>query len=330
MNDVTAVVLSIGEKTTQRAIDSLKNQTLKPGEIILIENISPSYRAGNIGASRVKTEFLVMVGSDFILDNDCIEKLRRCMKDGVGIVTGHLTDALIGRTVGVRMYRKICFDIAKNTDSVSPDTDFRESIYKKGWKIIYALKYNDGKQKYLWHTFGSHKPVYTRLYTFSKFRIEGRRYRYWNNLKGMIWKFSRLNQSRHPMKFVAQIAMGHGFFMKHENDLLNKFVEDEESLFLKDFIKTKEFTNIKPDINIYDTKIGYYNIFDYYYKLGHQLRNSYSYLNFKEVLGELAKSENIKSLVARLGLCHGIFAEVYLTDDVVHDYLMIEPLIQHT
>ena len=51
MTDITAVLLTIGEETTQRAIDSVKKQTLPPQEIIIIENVTPFHKALNLGAS---------------------------------------------------------------------------------------------------------------------------------------------------------------------------------------------------------------------------------------------------------------------------------------
>ena len=41
MNDVSVILLTTGEETTLRAVESLKKQTLKPVETIIIENVTP-------------------------------------------------------------------------------------------------------------------------------------------------------------------------------------------------------------------------------------------------------------------------------------------------
>ena len=68
VSDVSAVVLTIGESTTERALKSIEQQDYPLSETILVENVTPSYRAGNVGASRVKTDYLVIVGADMVLE----------------------------------------------------------------------------------------------------------------------------------------------------------------------------------------------------------------------------------------------------------------------
>ena len=76
MNDVSVVLLTTGEETTLRAVESLKKQTLKPVETIIIENVTPFHNAINAGIRRVKTDYFVQLDSDFVLDENCIEILK--------------------------------------------------------------------------------------------------------------------------------------------------------------------------------------------------------------------------------------------------------------
>src|SRR5712672_71664 len=76
-DDVTAVVLSIGEATTDEAVASLRRQTLQPRDTIIVRDVVPFHNALNIGASQVKTPFFVQVDADMILDRECIATLRR-------------------------------------------------------------------------------------------------------------------------------------------------------------------------------------------------------------------------------------------------------------
>ena len=96
MKDITAVVLTLGDETTQRAIDSLERQTVLPEETIIIGNVTPFHKAINLGASKVKTPFIIQVNSDMILDENCLEDPRKSMADNVGVVIGQLMDPLMG------------------------------------------------------------------------------------------------------------------------------------------------------------------------------------------------------------------------------------------
>jgi hypothetical protein len=94
MSDITAIVLTIGEETTDCAIDSLKRQTVLPEEIIVIRNVTPFHKALNLGVSKVRAEFFIQVDADMILDENCLEDLRERMTENVGIAMGQLRDSI--------------------------------------------------------------------------------------------------------------------------------------------------------------------------------------------------------------------------------------------
>src|SRR5262249_15375726 len=131
-NDVTALVLSIGEAYTERAIASVRRQTRPAADIVVVRGIHPFHRALNEGARRVHTPFFVQVDADMVLDATCIADLRACIADGVGIVVGHLRDPLQRRTVGIKLFRTCCFEAVQFMDSLSPDTDFGAVLEARG------------------------------------------------------------------------------------------------------------------------------------------------------------------------------------------------------
>ena len=233
MSDVTALVLSIGEDTTDRALESARRQLLPPGEIVVIRGVSPFYRALNEGASKVTTEFFVQIDSDMVLDENCFQDLRECMEDDVGMVMGHLRDPLMGRVGWIKMFRRNCFETVRYTDSISTDVVFVDSIARYGWKVVYALKPSRGTATELWHTFGEHRPAYTPHYTYSKYLVEGRRYRYRRALGALFWHFKILEKSDHPVAFIAQIALAHGLFIREDTDLLKPYEKNPEFDFLE-------------------------------------------------------------------------------------------------
>ena len=89
MTEVTGLVLTIGEETTERAISSLKQQTIPPQDIIVIENVSPFHRAINVGWTRVKTPFFIQCDADMVLDPDCLETMLPSMTDGKSTISGN-------------------------------------------------------------------------------------------------------------------------------------------------------------------------------------------------------------------------------------------------
>ena len=109
MSDISAVVLTPGEETTQRAIDSLERRTVLPKETVIISNVTPFHKAVNLGASRVKTPFFIQVDSDMILYENLLEDLRKSIADNAGVAIGHLRDPLMGVESGVRLLRKEYF-----------------------------------------------------------------------------------------------------------------------------------------------------------------------------------------------------------------------------
>lgn len=326
MSDITAVVLTIGEETTKRAIDSVKKQTLPPEEIIIIKNITPFHKALKLGASKVKTEFFVQVDSDVILDEDCFEELRRSMMKNVGIVTGHLRDPLIGRVCCIKMYRRGCFEFVQFRDSISPDTDFRKDILKYGWSAAHALRFV-GKSKELWHTFGEHKPYYTPRYTFSKYLLEGRRYRYRKDLGGLLWHLGKLKNISHSVSLIAQIAIAHGIFTEEEKDLLDPYSKNEDSDFLERFLISAGTYNVNKlevlPLFIFNPK----KAFKKYYKLGIKLRKENAFPAFKYCMDILNESRDVFTWIAKVGLCHGLFSEDYSEDKTRREYDMLNDLL---
>ena len=211
MSDVTAVILTIGEATTQRAIESVHSQSLKPCKIIIIENVSPFHVAMNQAIEKVKSDFFVEVDADMVLDKYCFAILRKCMEPQLGIVIGFLWDSLVQRVSGVKLYRKACFQQVKFKDSISPDTDVGKEIVALGWRRVRAQNFSSQK-KHQWHTLGEHRPLYTPQYTYSKFLRKGKRYRYRRNVGGLKSLLGKIQKSHEQVAIIATVALSHGFF----------------------------------------------------------------------------------------------------------------------
>lgn len=329
MNEITAVVLTIGEDTTQRAVDSLNDQTVLPTEIVMIRNVTPFHKALNLGVSKVKTEFFIQVDSDMILDKNCLADLRDCIVGGVGVAVGHLRDPLVGRVVGIKMFRTECFEKVQFMNSISPDTDFVSDISWYDWKIVYALKYA-GQSKRLWHTFGEHRPAYTPSYTFRKYLMEGRRYQYRKAAGGIRWHFYELGRSKHSASLIAQIAMAHGIFLQTKEDLLRPSKADEAFNVLHRFLETHGAYNVKDLERLLSLRSGPKEIFRKWYGLGIELHRSGSSSTFRQGMKILNDRNDMISWLAKVGLCHGIFSIEFDEEVFEREYGLLRELVSES
>src|SRR2546421_1670235 len=134
--DVTAVVLTLGEPTTRRALAALGAQTLPFEECVIVEGVAPFHRALNTGAASVTTPFFVQVDADMILEPECCAVLRRRMTPEVGIAVGALRDPLMGPIAGVKMYRRECFREMQLRDTAAPEIDFWLALGEPGWQTL--------------------------------------------------------------------------------------------------------------------------------------------------------------------------------------------------
>lgn len=326
MGDVTALVLSVGEEYTDRAVASVRRQTLPVAETIIVRGISPFHRALNTGAARVRTPFFIQVDADMILDDTCIEDLRDSMVDGVGIVYGRLRDPLLGRIVGIKLFRTRCFEQVQLRDSLSPETDFAEDMQRAGWTRIDALKYIGGPPAG-WHVFGEHRPDYNPHYTFCKYMVEGAKARYRKAGGGLRNIFRQLHTSGHSAATIAAIAAAHGIFVKEERDLQGPYTRNEEVAFLEQFLKAQEadedVSTVLGDLVHRDWREG----FTRSYELGIRLRRHQTPSVFKTCMKQLGQEGSIASWVALVGMCHGLFVDKYYATEAEGAFVLLRDLL---
>ncbi|MGD8967071.1 MAG: glycosyltransferase family A protein [Anaerolineae bacterium] len=310
MGDITAVVLTLGEETIQRALSSVAGQSLAPEETIVVANTVPFHAALNQGASQVKTAYFVQVDCDMVLDEHCFQMLRKCMAPGVGVAAGHLRDPLIGRVCCVKMFRRECFDKTQFKNSISPDTDFVKDISQYGWSLVYTLRFGDDAET-LWHTFGDHSPNFTPQYAFSKHLMEGGRYRYRGDLGGLLWHLRQLRDSSHRAAPVAQIAMAHGGFSEEERDCLGSPTADPDLCLLMDFLRSEGGCDIKT-LDVLPSLTGRpREMLRRFVLLGMDLRQRHSLKAFNHCMDILLGSDHALAWVARAALCHGLLTRSY-------------------
>lgn len=241
--DVTGLVLSVGEKTTQRAIQSLEKQTTPPKEIVLIENVFPFHKAMNEGVSKIKTRFFIQCDADMVLDPDCIETMREFIREDIAVLIGYLSDALLGKVQAVKMFRTECIRKVGFSNTISPDTDCINRLYEIGWNYIF-VKRNKSKYGHSPDVLGSHKPEYTPIYTFEKFKLEGSRIRYRGVFQEFIACLTKLKNSKHPLAMIALIGLCRGLFLEESKDMLRPYSLSKDFKLLKDLMTDTNDKNV--------------------------------------------------------------------------------------
>ena len=307
-SDVSAVVLTIGEATTQDAIRAVEAQTLPAREIVLVENVVPFSRALNEGASRVGTPLFVQIDADMIPDPICFEMLRSLVRSRVGLVSGFLRDRLLGRICCIKMFRTACFEQCPVPDTVAGDVDFLHGISKLGWQAVMPLRFDGPRDE--WHTFAEHRRDYSPHYTFNKFLIEGRRARYRKDTFGFKDRLMRLHRRPQDVTVIAQIGLAHGIFREEGADLLRPFTETPEWRSLDGFLRggpdgtSRRAAILRPAGAARE-------IFRTAYRFGIELRAVRDASAFRAELHALGESRSELAWIAQVGLCHGLFAPDY-------------------
>jgi hypothetical protein len=304
MTDVSAVVLSLGEPFVERAITSLKQQTVPVSDVVVVENVSPFFRAINEGARQVKTEFFIQVDADMILDPNCVEVLLDAMTPDTGLTFAVLRDPLTGIVYCVKLFRTKVFQTTSMPDSVSQDTDFVKNMKRRGWKETHVTHLGaDTTGPFI--TLGEHRPDYSPAYTYRKFLIEGARLRYRGARGGFFSKLASLEDSKLPVAPLAEVAITHGFFVPMAGDEL-KPPEDEPGADELMSLLTGSGRLTGVDVAL----TGYArlrDVFRRYVSIGEQIAAAKAGESAREALAATAgATRDWRRFVAKVGLGHGL------------------------
>jgi len=241
--DVTALVLTVGEKTTDEAIRRLGEQTVPCREIIVVRNVTPFHKAMNRGISQVRTPFFIQCDADMLLDPDCIETMQNFIRDDIAVLIGYLSDELLGTIQGVKMFRTECLKKVKFSDTISPDTGCINRLSKMGWKSVFVSR-GEGRYGHAPDVLGAHKPEYTPLYTFEKFKLEGSRIRHRGVFQEFISCLEKLKGSKQPMAPIGLIGLCHGLFMEERKDGLRPYSRSRDFKLLEKFVTSRNVENL--------------------------------------------------------------------------------------
>lgn len=302
MSDVGAVVLTMGEPSTEAALASVHGQSLPIEQVVVLEGIKPFHRALNSGADRIDTPFFIQVDADFVLDRDSARRLRDAMAPEVGVAVGALRDSLIGPVSGVKLFRRDCFGPARVQDTVTPDVDFVATLDGIGWRTRFVI--GGGAESY---TFGAHRPDYTVSYTFGTYYLLGARYAARGDPLGLLWRLNQLRRSRHPSAPVARVALGHGAFSGEARDVPKPTPPPEDAAFLEELAGVYEASLSPVDRAARLEVPSARQVLTYFFELGKTLR-ALSAARVAAELHALADCAHRQSWLAEVALSHGALA----------------------
>ena len=302
MSDVGAVVLTVGEPSTNRALASLEAQTLPAQDVALVEGMRPFHRAFNAGVEQVRAPFLVQVDADMILDADCIELLRNAMAPRVAITVGTLRDPLMGRVVGVKIFRRACLETTLQRDTIGPDADLYRSLGRKGWQTRYLTGHGRRSLRNL--DLGAHRPTYTVDYTFGTYYVLGRVVADREDSIALRWRFTCLRRTNHQVAPVARLAIAKGIFGSETSDMTKPMPSASDSAFLRRLVRTRADLGAAPTDLPRLLTLDADRLFEAFSELGSDLRVT-SPAGLRGCQSALAEIADSRSLLAEVALGAG-------------------------
>jgi glycosyltransferase involved in cell wall biosynthesis len=304
-SDVAALVLSVGEALDD-AIAHVDRQTYAVREIVEVRNIVPMHRALNASVSQVDAPFFIQVDSDMRLDRHCVESLRAAMDADVGVAVGYLRDALMKTVVGIKLFRTECFSLLQFRDTISPDTDFIDEIAVAGWRTVYVGNAR-GREDPV--TLGEHRPDYTPAYTYIKYLMEGKRYRYRGQPSGLLWHLRELERSPHPSALVAQVGLCRGIFQPISGDELGLARGTGEFILLRDFLDRATPHERSTPADALAPAEGP-DLFQNFFQLGAAFFSGSDAVGFAHCMAALGAHDGAKpALLAKIALCQGLLSQ---------------------
>jgi glycosyltransferase involved in cell wall biosynthesis len=238
--DVTAVVPTIGEATLDDSLASLRKQSHKLEEIVVVRDVHPFPEAMNRGVAQVTTPFVLQCDADMILHPDCLETLASAMDEKTGVSIAYLQDDLLGEIQAVKLYRTECLRIAPFENRIATDSDGIERIVQQNYRIVFARRRNPNGQ-HSSDVLGYHRPNYADpLYVYSKFSVMGSIVRNRNSYSEYKGVLGALKQSSHEMADLAITAFCHGLFKDRKESEHKPFEATEDYNFFDQFSARKK------------------------------------------------------------------------------------------
>lgn len=315
---VSALLLTIGEKTFEAAYDALKKQTIPFHQIVVIKNVSPFSSAFNEGVSKITTPFFIECDADMILDRNCAEVLMSKITPTTGMVIGHLRDPLQGSVMGVKLYRTDCCRRFSHENHFNCEYIFYAELLENNW----TAEIIDKKSA----TLGVHRADITDpVYHFERFKYLGvkifARKAWWDFTNRLI----ELAQSQEKnIAVMSVMAMVCGFYLYQTSDHLKAYAISKEYHLWQKRLRSLSGANKKSRVF---SSCGAWGYFAGYWD-GIGIRMRWKKLNMEAVMRECICSNQYPKWAYFLGLCSSIMNfPGNLGQNLVARFLRIAPFL---
>jgi len=199
---VSAILLTSGQKSTAQALRSLREQSHPLTEILTIEGVRPFAAAFNAGVKRVSTPFFLQCDADMILHKTCLQQLLAKMQRRTALVTGMLDDPLQGQISGVKLFRtEVCRQFPLTPE---PPCDVRQmqEWQAQGWELSIVR-----------FVVGEHGgDLSDETYQFERFAFLGHKIRLRNQWSHLHQQLRRLGEQPGELAAMAVAATLWGVF----------------------------------------------------------------------------------------------------------------------
>jgi hypothetical protein len=131
------------------------------------------------------------------------------------------------------------------------------------------------------------------------------------------------------MAVFALIAIGHGLFLRRDDDAHKSSVPTSEWQWLGRFVQTREAdADASRDLELL-LGLTAREMFERSYELGAAIRRASAYPALQECIRVLDQARGATSWIAEVGLCHGLMAEETAGGLLSGDWQIVEQLSQH-
>lgn len=138
IEDLEYTIISVGEPTLLDCTKSVLAQTYQASYHYAIFNTSPISAAINAYHLKMWKDFSIKVDADFILHDNCFEKLYKTMLkkgDKYYCISGLVEDPYFGPIGGIHLYRTRLVKNLTVPDRIGCDRFVREEMEKRGYRF---------------------------------------------------------------------------------------------------------------------------------------------------------------------------------------------------
>ncbi len=230
VDDLECCIISVGEPTLLDCARSVLAQIYLPAHRYAIFNVSPLNESINAYHRKMRKKFSVKVDADFILHEDCFERLYETILekgDGYYCVSGLVEDPFFGPIGGIHLYRTEYVKDFVVPDRIGCDRFLDAEMRSRGYR------FHEIQTVLAEHSVnGNWENVFARYFRSGQKHTHYGTHRHEDYVKNMGRKWMEGNK----MAFVALISYCHGLLSPNDKEKGLNFAEKEIAM-MKSLIK---------------------------------------------------------------------------------------------